>query len=61
VKPKAKAKALDKAVKALARATEKSWSSYTAQQQAKKLQDFKKLMASFSHRRRSTHGSNQSV
>jgi len=61
VKPKAEAKALDKAVKAMVRATEKSWSSYTARRQAQKLQDTKKLMASFSRRRPSTRGPNQSV
>jgi acyl-CoA reductase-like NAD-dependent aldehyde dehydrogenase len=61
VKPNAEAEALDKAVKALARATEKSWSRFTAQQQAQKLQDLKKLMASFSRKRRSTPDSNQSV
>jgi acyl-CoA reductase-like NAD-dependent aldehyde dehydrogenase len=61
VKPKTEAKALDKAVKALARATEKSWSSFTAEQQTEKLRDLKKLMASFSKRRRRTNDSNQPV
>jgi acyl-CoA reductase-like NAD-dependent aldehyde dehydrogenase len=61
VKPKAEAKALDKAVKALARTTEKSWSNYTAEQQTQKLRDLMKLMASFSKRRRRTKDSNHSV
>jgi acyl-CoA reductase-like NAD-dependent aldehyde dehydrogenase len=61
VKPNTEAEALDKAVKALARATEKSWSRLTPQQQAQKLQDLKKLMGTFSEAGPRTPGSNQSV
>jgi acyl-CoA reductase-like NAD-dependent aldehyde dehydrogenase len=61
MKPTTEAEALDKAVKALARATEKSWSRLTAQQQAKKLQDLKRLLDSFSEGGPNTPGSNQTV
>jgi acyl-CoA reductase-like NAD-dependent aldehyde dehydrogenase len=61
VKRNTEAEALDKAVKALAMATEKSWSRLTPQQQSQKLQDLKKLMDTFSEAGRGTLGSNHSV
>jgi acyl-CoA reductase-like NAD-dependent aldehyde dehydrogenase len=61
VKRITEANALDKAVKALTMATEKSWSRLTPQQQIQKLQDLKKLMDTFSETRSKTPASNRTV